>query len=364
MISPNTPYNNLPLLPPRLDYDDPAILKLVNKANIALSKLNGQTTSTFSNFSNAMLLAKTFSVREAVDSSGVENVITTVREALESRALPVDEMTAAEKETNMYTRATYGGSDILRKKGYLATNDFIKIQKLLGLADSGIRKNRGYVIANEKTKEIYYTPPEGEKLIRDLLMDLENYFNDKDEDPDALIKMAILHYQFEAIHPFPDGNGRTGRILMALYLMAQDRLDYPVLFLSDYILNHRDEYYQRLRDVTYESKWSEWITYMLNAVIEQANKTAQALTNILALSLRYEKKLPKEIPAFSTAALIGFLFTKAVFTREQMAAELDVHVNTASKYLNLLVKAKLISYKKHKNTKVFFIPEFVTILTK
>lgn len=362
MIDPSKPYNDLPLLPPVVDADDVDILKLVNRANLALSKLDGRTISTFNDFSNAILLADTFTVREAVDSSGVENIITTVKEALESRVLSIDELSPEQKETNRYSHATSKGKELLKEHDYLSTNDFIAIQKELRLALSGIRALPGYVIADKKTGKIYYSPPEGEKLIRDLLKNFEDYFNNKNEDPDPLIKMAILHYQFEAIHPFPDGNGRTGRILMTLYLMGQGRLRFPVLFLSDYILNHKTEYYAALRAVTYEGKWKEWIEYILTAVLTQADKTTYALDQITVGKIRMGKKLPKGIPHFRRTDLLDYLFTTAMFSREQMALNLDIHVNTASTYLRTLVKAGLVDVVRHKNTKVFFVPAFVNIL--
>lgn len=362
MIDPTKPYNRLPLLPPKVDTDDVGILKLVNRANLALSKLDGRTISTFSDFSNAMLLADTFTVREAVDSSGVENIVTTVKEALESRVLSADELSPEQKETNRYSHATSKGKELLKEHDYLNTNDFISIQRELKLSHPGIRSLPGYVIADKKTRKIYYTPPEGEKLIRDLLKNFENYFNNHDEDPDPLIKMAVLHYQFEAIHPFPDGNGRTGRILMTLYLMAQCRLRFPVLFLSDYILNHKTEYYASLRAVTYENKWREWIEYILKAVIIQADKTTLALDQITVEKIRMEHNLPEAIPHFRRTDLLDYLFTTAMFSREQMAEGLDVHVNTASNYLRVLVKAGLVEVVRHKNLKVFFVPAFVNIL--
>lgn len=362
MFDPKTPFNNLPLLPPDINYDQVDILKLVNRANLALSKLDGQTSSTFSNFSNAMLLADTFTVREAVDSSGVENIVTTVKEALESRALPDAELSPEQKETSKYSDATSKGRDLLIEHDYLNTNDFISIQQQLELLHSGIRRLPGYVIADKKTGHIYYTPPEGEALIRSLLKNFEDYFNNHDTDPDPLIKMAILHYQFEAIHPFPDGNGRTGRILMTLYLVAQGRLRFPVLFLSDYILNNRKEYYQKLRAVTYEGHWGDWIKYILEAVIKQAEKTTDALIRINLARMATENKLPGEIPHFRRTDLLDYLFTTAVFSREQMAEKLSIHVNTASTYLNALAKAGLVDVVRHKNTKIFFVPSFVDIL--
>lgn len=364
MIDPKKPNNKLAKLPADFDCDQVDILKLANKANLALSNLNGQTSATASNFKNAMFLAETFSIPEAVASSAVENVITTVNEALQSRALPESELTPEQKETGKYSVATSVGFKLLSDKKHLATNDYLRIQKELDLPQTGIRNIPGYVIADKITKEIYYTPPEGEALVRTLLKNFEEYFNDRADDPDPLIKMAILHYQFEAIHPFPDGNGRTGRILMPLYLVARGRLVLPVLFLSEYILNNRSEYYRLLRGVTYNNEWKPWIVYILNGVIAQANKTSMALVQIIETKKAFQVKIPDRIPVFRRTDLLDFLFTTAVFSRDQLAKQLNVHVNTASSYLNTLTKTGLIKVFKRKNSKIFYVPGFIKILNQ
>ena len=362
MIDSTKPFNELQKIPPDIDFDQIDILKLVNKANIALSRLDGQTSVAFHTFSNAMLLANTFSVREAVDSSSIENVVTTVKEALESRALSDSDLSPEQKETKGYAKAIQEGFKTIGDNGFLNTNDFISLQSKLNLPNPGIRKLPGYVIANQETKEIYYTPPEGERLIRNLLQDFENYFNYNDDDPDVLIKMAIMHYQFEAIHPFADGNGRTGRMLMALYLVITHRLTFPVLFLSDYILNHRSEYYTALRGVTYENKWNEWVKYILGAVIEQSEKTTQAISSISILKFNFEKDIPKSIPKARIFKLVDYVFTTAAFSREQFSVGVDIHPNTAARYLHALCKAGLIDSVRRKNKLIYFSPGFLDIL--
>jgi Fic family protein len=364
MINPETPYNDLPKLPPEVNFRTVEILELALEANKAMGRLEGKTSNAFRSFNNAMTLARTFTVREAVDSSAVEDIHTTVRDVLESRALDVDDLTSEQKETSGYLDAMITGLKELKDKGFLNTNSFIGLQKELVLPYYGIRQHPGYVIANKVTSEIYYTPPEGEKVIRNLLKDFEDYFNDESNEIDALIKMAVLHYQFEAIHPFTDGNGRIGRILMALYLVKRDVLSYPVLFLSDYILNHRTEYYRALREVTYQGKWIEWVTFILTAVKEQAVKTMQALEEIDDIRLDFEKKLPKSIPAARHHLMIDFVFTNAAFSKEQFATGLDIHPNTASSYLKSLKKVHLIDSVRKKNRLIFFVPEFINIFKK
>lgn len=329
-----------------------------------MSKLNGQTSSTFRDYANALHMIKTFTLPEAVASSAVENIHTTVGDALQARALEDDEITIEQRETNKYTDAITLGNRVLKEKGFLSTNDFIRIQKELELPQNGIRKLPGYKIADDVTGRIYYTPPEGEDRIRRMLKNFEDYFNDEDDEPDPLIRMALLHYQFEAIHPFPDGNGRTGRILMPLYLVKQGYLRLPVLFLSEYILATKSEYYRCLRGVTYEDSWDEWVVYILKGVIDQAGKTSTALDKIRRVAVAYDEKIPDSIPSFRKTDLVNFLFTNIAFNREFLATELNVSINTASTYLNILEKHKLLNVTWHQRKKIFYVSELVSILSR
>jgi len=363
MVDPNVPNNTLPALPPKsVDFETVQILKLCIDASRALSRLDGQTSTAFRNFANALNMIRLFSIPEAVASSAVENIITTVAEALQARALPKEAIPPKLKETDKYTEALIEGFTQLRKKKFLATNDYIDIQKALGVPMLGIRILPGYKIADDKTHHIYYSPPEGKTIIKNLLRDFENYFNDPD-GIDPLIKVALIHYQFEAIHPFPDGNGRTGRILMPLYLTEHEYLKYPILFLSDYILNNKSEYYKRLRDVTYENKWEEWVVYVLEGIIKQANQTSHALDDVTRESIRYEDLIPGVIPRFRKTNLIDFLFSNVAFNRDMLAEQLGVGINTSSAYLNALVKNGLLDKAFVNRKKIFFIPKVVSILS-
>ena len=230
-FDPNKPFNDLPPLPPEFNFDDIDILKKVNKANIALSKLSGEAKS----IPNREVLIEPLTFREAVASSEIENIHTTVDESFQDTFIVEAELKKEQKETKNYRKALLTGYELIKKNGFLNTNSFIEIQSVLEPDKPGIRKVPGIKIQNKTTKEIFYTPPEGESLIRNLLKNYEDYFNDFSDDIDPLIKMAVMHYQFEAIHPFLDGNGRTGRILMVLYICLAKRLDLPILFISGYI---------------------------------------------------------------------------------------------------------------------------------
>jgi Fic family protein len=359
----NTPYNDLPKLPPMETFDDVEIWKEVAAASVAIAKLEGKTTTTLTNVSNSFLLMQNFTLPEAVASQEVEDVATTIEEALLGNALPEDELSQAQKETAHYTRTLVEGYVSLTRKAYMATNDFIELQSRLELSVKGLRSRPGYKIAN-RAGEVFYTPPEGEQLIRDLLQDFENYFNDSDTSPDPLIRMAILHYQFEAIHPFPDGNGRTGRILMPLYLVAQSKLTFPVLFLSPYILRNRSDYYRLLRAVTSGEAWPEWVSFILKGVTEQANSTLNALEAINEARSLAESRMPSRIPILRHQKLLDYLFTTPSFTQADLEKELNIHRNTAGSYLAALVNAKILSVQKVKRTNLYINIDFLQVLIK
>lgn len=364
MTHPDKPNNTLPKLPPsHVNLETVENLRLCIQAGRALSRLDGQTSTTFRNFANAINMIKLFSVPEAVASSAVENIITTVADALQARALPAEKLPPAIKETDRYTEAIAVGSTTLQKKNYLATNDYVALQRTLDLPQRGIRKLPGYKIADDKTHKVYYTPPEGEAAIRAMLKDFELYFNDDRDEGQVLIKVALIHYQFEAIHPFPDGNGRIGRILMPLYLVKHGYLLFPILFLSEYIFNNKSEYYRKLREVTFNDKWHEWVKYILEGIILQANKTSKALDEVTSESIRYEELITeKMVPKFRQRNVIDYLFSNVAFNIDMFSEELGVSKNTASAYLNSLARAKLLDTAFVHRKKIFFIPKVISIL--
>ncbi len=357
------PYNDLPKLPPNFDFDDVEILKLVNKANIAISSFNG----TAKLLPNREIIIEPLSVKEAVASSGVENINTTVSEVFRAELFPNVEPTDAEKETLHYKEALMEGWDLVKTQSFLSTNNYIDLQSRLEPKKSGIRKKNQTKepvrIESSKTKEVIYTPPEGEELIRDLLKNYENYYNDFSEDGiDPLIKLALLHYQFEAIHPFRDGNGRTGRILMVLYLVLANRIDLPMLFISGYILKNRDEYYKRLKEVTENADWKELVIYILNAVIQQSRSTEKTIMGIKNLIEEYKEQCiaSKFLPKGSH--VVDYLFSKPVYTYNDMSEKAKIHRNTADAYLNTLNKAGVLKKTKFKKEALFYNPKFIKLL--
>lgn len=357
-FDPDAPFNDLPPLPPQTDLDDIDILKKVNKANIALSRLNGASLAV----PNKSLLLEPLTVREAVASSGIENINTTISEVFQAELRPIIEASKPQKETMYYKKALLSGFTQVREKGFIATNAIIDLQSILEPERGGIRRLPGTKIADSNSDKVYYTPPEGEDRIRGLLKNFDDYFNNLNSDIDPLIRNAILHYQFESIHPFYDGNGRTGRILMVLHLVLSGRLDLPILFISGYINEHRSEYYRLLREVTAIGAWKPWILYVLNAIEVQAGSTAKTIDAMLALRNSLEPAMKAIKPAIPVKEISEYLFSNPFYSRERLSESLSVHPNSSLKYLNALEKAGLVKSFTLKKEKVFFMDAFLTLL--
>jgi Fic family protein len=358
------PNNDLQGLPPDVDFRSADLLVATIAASKAISQLRTRLTLNKRTVKNTLDLLSPLFVPEAVASSGVEIIITTNDSVYVARIKEERELTPAEKEAISYVEALVAGATLVDKKGFLATSDYIEIQSVLEPSRRGIRNYTGTELRNPLTGRIYYTPPVGEGVIRDKLANFEKYFNDKAPDEEVYARMAILHYQFEAIHPFGDGNGRTGRMLMPLYLTIQKELPVPVLFISRYILNHRDEYYEKLRGVTEKNRWKEWILYIIEATREQAAYTCGVLEKIQA-NIAYVKELLRlEKRSMYSSELVDFLFSKAYFTEKEFEMTLGVSMNTARKYLFELEGAGIIEKKRQENRNRFLYinPRYINIL--
>ena len=272
-------------------------------------------------------------------------------------------ITKEQKEVLHYKDAVMTGFELLHKRGFLNTNGFIHIQSILEPDKKGIRKVPGVKIMNSVTGKVIYTPPEGESLIRDLLKNLEDYFNDfEDDNVDVLIKTAVCHFQFESIHPFLDGNGRVGRILMVLQLILAQRLQMPIIFLSGYINNHRGEYYRLLREVNTKNNWKDWILYILTAIEEQSNVTTETVVGIKRLMSKYREDIKKKLPKIYSADLIEFLFSHPFYNQRIMVDELGVTRKTASNYFSVLATTGFISATKIGRDIIYFNKAFIRLL--
>lgn len=295
------PFNSLPALPPAEEIETAAVLKKAISASRAMAELKGMAER----MPNQAMLIDSLVLQEARASSEIENILTTndeVYKAASDEALPA---TAEAKEVLRYRQALNHGFHAIKSRP-LATNMFVEIAQRIKETQFDIRTMPGTRIQSGKGETIY-TPPDGETVIRDKLRELENFMH-ADDGLDVLIKMALMHYQFEAIHPFPDGNGRTGRILNILYLVDKGLLNLPVLYLSRYIIDHKAAYYDGLRRVTEEGAWQDWVLYMLDAVEQTSIRTHAQITEILALMETVRARVQRDAPGIYSKDLIEQIF--------------------------------------------------------
>lgn len=333
------PYNALPLLPPAAELETRAVLKQAIAANRVLANLRGLAAR----IPNQAVLINSIALQEARLSSEIENIVTTNDELYRADADADGKTDPHTKEVLRYREALYLGFNALRDRP-LSTNLFVEIVRLIKQVDLDIRALPGTALKND-LGEVVYTPPEGATLIRDLLTNLERFIHAEDE-LDPLVKMAVLHYQFEAIHPFADGNGRTGRILNLLFLVEKGLLDIPVLFLSRYIIAHRQDYYLGLRRVTEEQDWESWVLFMLRAVETTAQQTFDQVTRILALMESVRERVQREAPGIYSKDLVELIF-RHPYTKIQFVVELGLAKRqTASTYLQTLTGLGLL--REHK----------------
>jgi len=288
------PNNDLPLLPPDVNVETPEILKQSALASRYLGELNGLCAT----LTNPALLINTIALQESKNSSEIENIVTT-QDELYQATMESENATTAAKEVLNYCAALYRGLEVMtERKNILSVNAMIEIVQVIKQNKAGIRTTPGTALKNAITGEIIYMPPEGKEVIEEKLANLERFINDDELSTlDPLLKMAIIHYQFEAIHPFTDGNGRTGRILNGLYLVQKGLLPQPILYLSSYIVKNKTLYYQLLRGVTEENNWHDWIMYNLTAIIETSQVTTEKIRQILKLKDTLESELKQVLGA-------------------------------------------------------------------
>ena len=334
----NIPYNDLPLLPPDTDLENREIMRHAISANRALAELKGMGAT----IPNPNILINSLILQEAKHSSEIENVITTNDALYKAFSAQTSKIDPATKEVLHYREALWEGFSQMQRKGMLTTNLFIQMVQTIKKNEAGIRNTPGTKIANPRTGEVVYTPPEGETVIRYKLANLEAWLYEP-SDIDPLVKLAVLHYQFEAIHPFSDGNGRTGRLINILYLAQQNLLDQPVLYLSKYIINHKDDYYRLLRAVTEDQQWQSWILFILTAVEQTAVSTRERIADIRQLLDKTLQKAKSELPArVYSKELIELLFHQP-YTKVRMIVDAGiVQRKAAAEYLKELEKIDIL----------------------
>lgn len=263
-----------------------------------------------------------------------------------------------------YAQALKTGFELIKKNGFLATNQIIEIQGTLEKNNAGLRKLPGTELKNQQTGKAVYIPPQNHEQIVTLLANLEKFINEDDYYvADPLVKMAMIHYQFESIHPFYDGNGRTGRIMNVLYLTLKDLLNIPVLYLSRYIVETKPEYYRLLQEVRTDQAWEAWILYMLDGVEKTARKTIEIVQKIRKALMNYKHHIRKNHPAVYSQDLINNLFSHPYTKIEFIERDLDVSRPTAAKYLDILVQDGLLKKEKIKTSNYYINTELYTILT-
>ncbi len=310
------------------------ILKKSLQANRALAELKGILAT----IPDQNILINTLSLQEAKDSSAIENIITTHDELFKAS---IDlQVTLEAKEVQSYSSALKRGFDLVSQYGFLSTNHLVQILNVLEPTNGGIRRLPGTMLKNQQTGEVVYTPPQDHEEILRLMDNLELFINnDEITDWDSLVKMAIIHFQFESIHPFYDGNGRTGRIINLLYLVLKNLLDVPVLYLSRYIVKNKGQYYQKLQAVRDQNDWESWIVFMLEAVEQTSLYTIELIKNIRELLHKTKEWCQENSPKIYSRELLDNLFKHPYTKIDFVMQDCQISRLTATKYLDILVES-------------------------
>jgi len=333
----------LPILPLQQDVESKIVLKKTALAHRALAELNGVAEI----IPNEVIILNTLSLQEAKDSSAIENIITTHHELYSSDSIAKQFASTAAKEVFNYATALKEGFNIVRNNHLITCNQIIEIQGILENTKAGFRKLPGTALKNDQTGETVYTPPQSHDEIVKLMNNLEFFMNDETiSELDPLIKMAIIHHQFESIHPFYDGNGRTGRIINILYLVKEDLLHLPILYLSRYINQNKSNYYYLLQQTRATQNWEPWILFMLEAIEQTSIQTTEIIRGIKKLMMEYKQKIRKQLPKIYSQDLINNLFKHPYTKIDFLVEDLGITRQTASKYLEQLIALELVALQK------------------
>ncbi|UCN00923.1 Fic family protein [Sulfurimonas sp. SWIR-19] len=345
-------------LPLKTNPETQTTLKKAISASRALAKLNGVAKI----IPNSAILINSLVLQEAKDSSAIENIITTHDELFRA-GLDISDITNEAKEVQNYRQALLKGYELVKDNHLLLKKYIIEIQKELEQNDAGVRRQSGTVLKNAVTGEVVFTPPQDYETIQELLDNLEHYINEENEI-DPLINMAIIHYQFESIHPFYDGNGRTGRIINILYLVLKDLLELPILYLSRYITKNKADYYRLLQEIRTKENWEEWILYMLDGIEETSYETIELIENINSLMQQIQIIVKEQLPKLYSKDLIEILFMHPYTKIEFLVNGLKISRQTASKHLKELEKIGVLENIQIKNSKFFVNTQLFALLKK
>jgi len=347
-------------LPLTIEVETKRILKRLPQARAALAELKGIAST----IPNQSILINTLGMQEAKDSSAIENIITT-HDDLYKSAINLDlynQMNA--KEVQNYISALKRGFELINITGLLTNKAILQIQEVIEENNAGFRKLPGTTLKNTVTGETIYTPPQDFDEINSLMTNLEKFINDPNiSDYDPLVKMAIIHFQFESIHPFYDGNGRTGRIINILYLILQDLQNLPILYLSSYIIRNKADYYRLLQEVRLKNSWEEWILFIIDAVENTSKETIELIIEIRELMLVYKNKLRSNYKFYSQD-LLNNLFKHPYTKNELIVKDLKVSRITAAIYLNKLAEDGLLTKKKLGTGNYYINDSLFNILSK
>lgn len=352
---PNVPYNDLPLLPPSTPVETPAVLKKAISAARALGELKGLGRT----IPNQAMLVDSLVLQEAKDSSAIENILTTNDTLFRSYAANDGSIDSATKEVLRYREALWSGFESLKVHPGISTSLLIDIVQKIKQNEDGIRDKPGTYIGRTFPREVVYTPPYGNGVLHEKLDDLVRFIQ-TDDAIEPLVQLALIHYQFEAIHPFHDGNGRTGRVLGILFLTSKNLLDLPVLYLSRYIIDRKSEYYVLLRNVTENSEWEPWILYMLDAVEQMSVVTRNRILDIHTLMEQTMEKVKAELPRiYYSKELVETIFRQP-YTKIRFLVEAGISDRkTASTYLHELERVGILKSERigsevlYLNTKLY-----------
>lgn len=350
----------LALLPLKIDLETKTVLKSLPSAHAALAELKGIAST----IPNQTILINTLGLQEAKDSSAIENIITTHDDLYKSE-LNLDSFKSLNaKEVQNYVAATKRGCELISKSGLITNKIIIQIQEALEGNKAGFRKLPGTTLKNSSTGEVIYTPPQYPEEIKSLMGNLEKFINDKEICTfDPLVKMAIIHYQFESIHPFYDGNGRTGRIINILYLILEKLQNLPILYLSNYIIKNKSDYYRLLQEVREKNKWEDWILFMIKGIEYTSRETIDLILQVRELMMRYKHTL-REQYKFYSQDLLNNLFKHPYTKIEFIQRDMNVSRITAANYLNQLADDKILTKKKLGTGNYYINEPLFELLTK
>ena len=355
------PSYKLPDLPPPGLIESVAVLRALKEAHRFLAELKGRAAT----IPNQGILINTLALQEAKASSEIENIVTTQDELFQLNAFPESQSSPAAKEVALYRDALRHGFEEQQRLGGLLTNNIIlSMFQILKRTDGGFRETPGTALKNEGTGALVYIPPQDANVIRDSMSALEQFVNQDENECalDPLVRMAIVHHQFESIHPFPDGNGRIGRIINVLYLTKCNLLDIPILYLSRFITQNKADYYRLLQEVRETGEWEDWLLYILRGVQETAVETLKLVEGIRALMAETKRRLREQHPKLYSQDLLNNLFRHPYTRIEFVQDELNISRPTATKYLEELAASELLLKHRAGRNNYFINQPLVSLL--